>query len=111
MNELGSFTEEGHLEVGKFAAGSVDLLLTVGDNAKFLAQGAKEAGMNENKIKIFPDTESLIKEIDGLISAGDLVLIKGSQNRVRLERLVKYLMDNQELAAKILVRQEKKWQK
>jgi UDP-N-acetylmuramoyl-tripeptide--D-alanyl-D-alanine ligase len=111
MNELGPFTKAGHLEVGKFAAGSVDLLLTVGDNAKFLAQGAKEAGMNENKIKIFPDTESLIKEIDGLISAGDLVLVKGSQNRVRLERLVKYLIDNQELAAKILVRQEKKWQK
>ena len=40
----------------------------------------------------------------------DIVLVKGSQNRVRLERLVKDLMLHPEDAKELLVRQERVWQ-
>lgn len=110
MNELGSYEQKAHVRVGKAAGKVADLFIAVGDNAKFLASGAKEAGLPEDKIKSFQTAEELIEKIDGLIKPHDLILIKGSQNRVRLERLVKYLLNDNELAGKVLVRQEKKWQ-
>jgi len=110
MNELGAYEQKAHIRVGKAAGEIVGLLIVAGDNAKHLASGAKEAGLAEDKIKSFSTSEELIEKIDGLIKPHDLILIKGSQNRVRLERLVKYLVNDNELAGKILVRQEKKWQ-
>ncbi|MCX6810644.1 MAG: UDP-N-acetylmuramoyl-tripeptide--D-alanyl-D-alanine ligase [Candidatus Berkelbacteria bacterium] len=110
MNELGSYSEEAHIRVGKAAGKSVDLFIATGDNADYLASGAKESGMDQDKIIKFGSTEELIKKIDSVIKPEDLILIKGSQNRVRLERLVKYLVNDDESAKKILVRQEKKWQ-
>lgn len=110
MNELGNYEKEGHLRIGKAAAKAVDLLIAVGDNAEVISSGAKLAGLSEEKILAFKSTDDLIQKIDELIKKGDLVLIKGSQNRVRLEKLIKYLLKNDELAEKILVRQEKKWQ-
>lgn len=110
MNELGNYEKEGHLRIGKAAAKAVDLLIAVGDNAEVISSGAKLAGLSEEKILAFKSTDDLIQKIDELIKKGDLVLVKGSQNRVRLEKLIKYLLKNDELAEKILVRQEKKWQ-
>ncbi len=42
---------------------------------------------------------------------GVIVLVKGSQNTIRLERLVKAIMRQPERANDLLVRQEKEWQK
>jgi len=39
------------------------------------------------------------------------VLVKGSQNKVRLERLVKMVMRDPEKAKDLLVRQDAEWQK
>lgn len=110
MNELGNYTSEAHIRVGKAAGKVADLFIAIGDNAKYLAQGAKEAGMSSDKIVELSSTEETIGKIDDLIKPMDLILIKGSQNRVRLERLVKFLVKDNDLASKILVRQEKKWQ-
>ena len=44
------------------------------------------------------------------VKAGDVILVKGSQNKVRLERFVKELMATPSDAKKLLVRQEKVWQ-
>ena len=110
MNELGGYTKDAHIRVGKAAVKVVDILIAVGDNAKYLVDGAKDAGLAAEKNISFATTEALIAKIDGIIRPSDLILVKGSQNRVRLERLVKYLLKDDELAAKNLVRQEKKWQ-
>ena len=40
---------------------------------------------------------------------GDVILLKGSQNRVRLERAVKILMAHPEDARELLCRQEPEW--
>jgi len=110
MNELGDYAETGHRRVGKVAGMCCDFLIAVGDNAKYFIAGAKESGMMADNIRQFASTEELIKEINNIIKPDDMVLVKGSQNRVRLERLVKYLLNNEKLASEVLVRQDKKWE-
>ncbi|MCX6812016.1 MAG: UDP-N-acetylmuramoyl-tripeptide--D-alanyl-D-alanine ligase [Candidatus Berkelbacteria bacterium] len=111
MNELGNFTTNGHLLVGEVAGKSADLLIFVGPNAKLLASGAEKSGMPKNKIKIFATTDEAIKSLDSLLVPGDIILIKASQNGMRFENIVKYLLDDENLAKKVLVRQEKKWRR
>ena len=53
--------------------------------------------------------EDLLAALDTIVQPGDVVLIKGSQNRVRLERAVKALMAHPEDAPNQLVRQESYW--
>ena len=109
MNELGNYTKQGHLKVGEEAGESVDLLIVVGDNAKYLAEGAEKAGLEKEKIYSFKSTDETIDQVGDLLKAGDLVLIKASQNKMHFERIIKYLLDDSEMAKKVLVRQEKKW--
>lgn len=109
MNELGSYTKEGHIRVGKVAGKVADFFLAVGENAEHLTEGAMKSGLSKEKIITFPSTEKLISKIDCLIRPKDLILVKGSQNGVRFERLVKYLINDEKLASEILCRQEGKW--
>lgn len=109
MNELGEFAEEKHREAGKIAADCADLIITVGSHAKLLAQEAKEKG--HKAVFEFNSTPEATEFFKDRIKAGDLILVKGSQNRVRLERFVKEFMVNPEDAHKLLVRQEKVWNK
>lgn len=109
MNELGNYEIQGHTRVGQTAGKIVDLLIVVGKNAPYYADGAKKSGLNDDKILIFKTTNELIDNIDKILSAGDIVLIKGSQNNVRFEKVVSYLLNDENLAKKSLVRQENKW--
>jgi len=111
MNELGGYTQEGHLQVGEVAGKVVDFLVAVGDNAEYLARGAGKLGLSKDKVITFKTTDEVIAQLDKLLSAGDLVLVKASQNKMRFENIVKYLLDNSALAEKLLVRQDKKWEK
>lgn len=110
MNELGDYTTKGHSKVGKMVGKSVDYAVFVGPNAKFMATGAEKSGLPLSKMKILKTPDEVIKIIDEIIKPGDLVLIKASQNGMRFENVVKYLIDDEKLAEKVLVRQEKKWQ-
>jgi len=110
MNELGSYTEEGHKEVGEVTGKSADYAIFVGENAKYMAAGAEKTGMSLSKMKMLKTPDEVIKIIDEIIKPGDLILIKAAQNRMRFENIVKYLLDDEKLAQELLVRQEKKWQ-
>ncbi len=78
MRELGDHFEQGHREVGETAATlGVDQLITIGDAARVIAEGARSAGME----KVFPvHSASEAAELLGQTAApGDLVLVKGSR--------------------------------
>lgn len=109
MNELGSYTKEGHKEVGRVAGKSADYAIFVGPNAKYMAEEAEKSGLPLSKMKILKTTDEVIKIINEIIKPGDLILIKASQNGMRFENIVKYLIDDENLSQKVLVRQEKKW--
>src|SRR5438552_2332029 len=78
MRELGTESERGHREVGETAASlGVDRLITIGDAAKAIAQGARAAGLNS--VCSLPCTGKAADFLAEIAAPGDLVLIKGSR--------------------------------
>ncbi len=109
MLELGSFSEEGHKQVGRAAAASrVDYLVTVGERSRDIVRAALDAGMAEDKISNFPTPEEAGLFVQGKMKQGDVVLIKGSQG-MRMEKVVKELMAEPLRAHELLVRQDDSW--
>lgn len=111
MNDLGEMSKEAHVAVGRRAAGIADLLVAVGAEAVTLKKGALEAGMPEERVYTFFDSEEAGHFLKGKIKTKDLILVKGSQNRVRMERLVKIIMAHPETAPQLLCRQDAAWEK
>ena len=109
MNELGEESGVLHEMIGDIVPECADMLLTVGKDAKLIAKSAKKNGMDEKNITTFKNALEAAEFFEKEIKKDDVVLVKGSQNKVRLERFVKKLMENPEDAKKLLVRQEKVW--
>ncbi len=110
MAELGSFSKEAHLKAGSVAADSCDLLFAVGREARFIAEGALNAGMDEDGIFEYENSVAAGAELLGILHAGDTILVKGSQS-MRMERIVKSILADPSRASELLVRQEKEWEK
>ncbi len=109
MNELGDLTESEHIKVGKVAAEHADMLLAVGERAKELAEGAQRGGMSASMIHTFRTSKEAGHFLENILEKKDVVLAKGSQNKVRMEHLVKMCMKDPEKARHLLVRQEPYW--
>jgi len=105
MLELGVQTESGHREVGQRAAGIADLLITVGDRAKFISDEARKAGMLEEKIIEYNHREEAMNDLENILRPNDLILVKGSQG-TRMEKIVKDIMAEPLRAEELLVRQD-----
>ncbi len=89
MLELGDHSREEHYSIGmECVAGNVDALVTMGREARAIAEGATEANALENEnILSFDSFEELEAEAEKLFKPGDLVLVKGSRG-MRTERIV-----------------------
>ncbi|MBU0705710.1 UDP-N-acetylmuramoyl-tripeptide--D-alanyl-D-alanine ligase [Patescibacteria group bacterium] len=111
MNELSEMTQEAHIEAGKKAAQVADLLIAVGHEAPTIKRGALEAGMKEENVFTFFDSEEAGNFLKERLKPGDLVLVKGSQNKVRMEKLMKVIMKEPHKAGQLLCRQGATWQK
>jgi len=93
MNELGESSEKYHRELAKKAVAVADEVVGVFGDAKFFIKAAEA----ENKPAHFFETAALAGEwLQGELRAGDLLLVKGSQNNVRLEKCVELLLANRE---------------
>jgi UDP-N-acetylmuramoyl-tripeptide--D-alanyl-D-alanine ligase len=108
MLELGRFSSEEHEKIGHLAAKTADMLITVGVRARQIAQGALSIGMDESAILQYEDAVEAGRELQGLLQAGDVILVKASQG-VRLERVVEEIMAHSEQAGELLVRQDEEW--
>ncbi|MDA8223853.1 UDP-N-acetylmuramoyl-tripeptide--D-alanyl-D-alanine ligase [Desulfosporosinus sp.] len=90
MYELGISAASGHREVGRTLASlGVSGLITVGNLAAEIAQGAQKAGYCEDRIKVTGShIEAVEKALDLLASwgTGTWVLIKGSRG-MRMEEI------------------------
>lgn len=75
--EMGSFAEEEHRKLGKSVNAAADILITAGENAKFIAEGAKDVGMSE--VISFDDTDAAAENIKNIVKDGDCILIKASR--------------------------------
>ncbi|MEK7628711.1 MAG: UDP-N-acetylmuramoyl-tripeptide--D-alanyl-D-alanine ligase [Patescibacteria group bacterium] len=111
MRELGEHSKDAHARVGRKVAPLADQLITVGEESGALAESALAAGMPLEHIRRYGYGESgkAGKELAPLLKKGDIVLVKGSQNKIRMERFVKEVMADPTEAKKVLVRQEREW--
>ena len=111
MLELGKYSADEHKKAGMYATGIVDTLVTVGVRAKAIAQAARERGFDPECIREFDSGEAVHagREVRAMLEEGDVVLVKGSQSGIRLERAVKEMMREPRDAAELLVRQEAAW--
>ena len=109
MNELGPGSERFHRDIGRYAVGRADILVTVGELARDIADEAGKEGFPAQDLYACADVFEAENRVKTFLREGDTVLIKGSQNQVRLERLAKALMADPTHAEELLVRQEKHW--
>lgn len=93
MFEMGQFAEEGHRLVGGYAVeNGVDILITVGPNSKYIAQGAMTHGMKRNSIYSFEHKKDAGQLLETLITKGDVILFKGSRG-MQMEELVHSILE------------------
>ncbi len=109
MRELGRFSIEAHRAIGDAASRVADALYAVGPHAKFIAEEARESGLDApdraldpKNIFTFDDAEAAGRALDPIIGDGDIILAKGSR-AVHLERAVKEIMAEPSRAAELLV--------
>jgi UDP-N-acetylmuramoyl-tripeptide--D-alanyl-D-alanine ligase len=81
MRELGDEARTWHADCGRTAAQSgVDVLVAIGGPAADgLVEGAREAGLDPQRIMRFADSASAAEPVAALVRSGDLVLVKGSR--------------------------------
>lgn len=89
MLELGSYEEQGHREVGRRAAQVLDVLVTVGARARWIADEARRAGSGK-AIEAFEDRLAAAAWVRERLRPGDWLLIKASR-AVALEDIVAVL--------------------
>jgi UDP-N-acetylmuramoyl-tripeptide--D-alanyl-D-alanine ligase len=86
MLELGLGTEEAHRELGRLAAGCVERLYLLGEMARKMAKGAREAGLPEESVIVARDHDEISRDLLAWVKPGDCVLFKGSRG-MRMERV------------------------
>lgn len=88
MLELGEEALDFHLQVGRKAAqAGVNLLITVGELARFIGEGAMESGMRPGTVLNFENNQQAGFYLLENLRDGDLVLVKGSR-RMKTEEIV-----------------------
>ena len=110
MLELGPFSAAEHRTVGERVAEICSVLLTVGVRARGMREAAVAVGMNQNKALSFEDSRKAGEYARSIIKAGDVILVKGSQGTLRMERAVEQIMLDKDKKSELLVRQEPEWQ-
>ncbi len=105
MNELGENSAKLHRAVA--AKIKADLVIGVFGDAKFFVEAARKRKI---PTKFFATAEAAGIFLRQELRAGDLVFLKGSQNKVRLEKTVAAILANT-TDRKSLCRQEHAWKK
>ncbi len=112
MNELGDYSVEAHTQVGEKAGQVADLLVVVGQEAeRYLLPAATHAGLDKGKVKYFRTPYVAGHYVKKIIEPGDVVLIKGSQDKVYTEEATRILLDEKLDPRACLVRQSVSWKR
>lgn len=90
--ELGDYTEEIHENIGKkVSPNTLDILITVGENAKLIAKEAQKNNFKNTNIYSFKDYKDCLENVQTLLSKNDIVLLKGSHG-MNLIKVVEELL-------------------
>ena len=98
MLELGKYSIDEHKKAGELARQMASVVVTVGQRSKMMGPG----------VVSFNTSIEAADYIRGIVEKGDVILVKGSQS-MRMERIVKVLLEDPSKAEALLVRQEPEW--
>jgi UDP-N-acetylmuramoyl-tripeptide--D-alanyl-D-alanine ligase len=88
MLELGNYEVEGHILIGERAAElNLDMLVTIGERAAYIGQGAILNGMPASVVIHFKNQEESLPWLKSWVAQQDVVLFKGSHG-MELDKLV-----------------------
>ena len=110
MLQLGGYTVEAHKKIGYLASEVCDYVVTVGLRTKFIDDALAEKKFASKKMRHFDNSIEAGVFVQNLIKTGDVIFVKGSQS-IRMEKVVEEIMAQPELKEKLLVRQDREWQK
>ena len=89
MLELGSLSEKVHREIGEeLVENKFDTLIAIGKLGKFIADGARDAGMKE--VYVVDRHEDAAKKILELVRDGDTILFKASHT-MHMEKIIELI--------------------
>jgi UDP-N-acetylmuramoyl-tripeptide--D-alanyl-D-alanine ligase len=90
MRELGSISELAHKELGRAILKNLDFTILIGPQMKeYVAPILEKDGFLYKSFDTYKEAKN---EITDLVKRSDLVLVKGSQNTLYLERVVELLL-------------------
>jgi len=89
MMELGDISEAVHREIGaELVENKFDMLITLGELGKFIAAGARDAGLKD--VYTFDTHEDAAKKILELVRDGDTILFKAS-HVMHMEKIIELI--------------------
>ncbi len=87
MLDLGVSRDEWHRRLGQTVASSgATFLITLGELAGKIADGARDEGMPDQNIRVCSEPEEVAGILKQVTGKGDVVLVKGSRG-IRMERI------------------------
>ena len=87
MLELGNYERDGHRKVGLRVIDSADVLITVGELARIIAEEALRWGMSSSAVHVLASNDQAIELLKRIVSPGDFILVKGSR-AMQMEEIV-----------------------
>jgi len=107
MNELGMQSERHHRSLGEYLRGKVDFVVGVYGDARYICEEFDNSGQS---MRFFETSIVAGEFLQNFLRAGDVVLFKGSQNNVRLEKAVAMVLRDPTQASMLLCRQGPEWE-
>ncbi len=109
MLELGDMTTQAHQEIGEILSKDFSHVYLVGKRAAYIIDKTK-GGLRQAQIHYYDTADEAGDILSKKIKPCDIILVKGSQG-IRLEKVVKKILSEEEDAERVLVRQERQWEK
>jgi UDP-N-acetylmuramoyl-tripeptide--D-alanyl-D-alanine ligase len=109
MLELGDDEDEKHRLIGrKIGELGCKYFIAVGDRMRLAGEELEKNGFLKSNIFYFSGPIEAAKKVKSLVGSGNYILVKGSQG-MRMEKVVEGIMQNPQLAEKLLCRQNERW--
>ena len=100
MLELGPEAQNMHREIGAYLVEQgVTYLIAAGGLGRYIAEGARRAGMAPSQIVDVPDAVAAGQALKTLATKGDVILVKGSRG-MKMEQVVDALTGTRRVASK-----------
>jgi len=94
MLELGKYSKEMHVKIGKNAAEKgIDILMVTGSYAEEYKRGAEMNEIGRIDVQVFESNDRLSKALTELMRAGDSILFKGSHS-TKMDEVYKEILKN-----------------